>query len=207
MRVGAEEVSQCMWWPSEENRLAQTESVAVADVLFEPCRETFIMSGLRGPRRRVDPEHLSTDIRVLECAVQVRADDARSTHAVDAAGVQPRKRREVVAPIERRDAKMYLISPELRTSRRGRGHCLRLFLATEPRHRWKSSRVPRPIPHSIPFREDRGSFVPASDTRHRCPRLSCLSDAARTIQSARPISRSHARSAMVFLLPGRMMKS
>src|SRR5258708_21663942 len=118
------------------SRLCQPEHIEVTGMMLEPRGQALILNRLRDRRRRVDAEDFSTDIRMLECAVQIRADHAGAPNAVDAAVVQPRERREAFDRIERGHAKMDLVAAEAGAARRGPGHLAPVLLATEARDRW-----------------------------------------------------------------------
>src|SRR6266542_5878945 len=86
--------------------LLQTQDIKVSRVLREPLAEPLILRCLRDHHRCIDAEYLGAHGRVLEGAVQIRADDASATGTIEAAVSQSCKRHDLVVPIERRDAEM-----------------------------------------------------------------------------------------------------
>ena len=76
--------------------------------------------------RRFDAEHFSTHAGVFECAVQVRADDARAAHP-SRRQRRAAQRGEVYVAIEGRDAEMNLVSAERHAAGCRRSHRLARF--------------------------------------------------------------------------------
>src|SRR3954468_19841895 len=105
----------------------------MTSVRLEPAGETLVLIRLRGCPRGLDAEDFGTNVRMLERAVQIGADHAGATHAVDAAISQSRKWQISVRRVQRGDAKVDLVAGEFNATRRRRHNGPRVLVAIETR--------------------------------------------------------------------------
>ena len=70
----------------------KTQTIELAAVPLEPRSEPLVVIGLRRPRRQVDAKDLCAHVGVLECPVQIGADDTIDSKAVGFPVVECRER-------------------------------------------------------------------------------------------------------------------
>src|SRR5256885_456350 len=98
--------------------LGEAEAVEMASVRLKPAGETLILIRLRSRLRGFDAEDFGAHVRMLERTVQIGADHAGATHAVDPAISQSRKWQVCVRRVERGHAEVDLVAREFNATAR-----------------------------------------------------------------------------------------